>query len=317
MKLNYTSLQHAVRAGRGGARASCQRPLGLPVAVLALHGQLPCAAFALAARGAGRARGLRADRRRRAAGRAVGHGRRPARARPARRPRDRRALLRRRAARRSRSRGRSTPARARSGWDCALVGPGPGHPRLGLGARPRRPGGARERARGAVARLPGGARAAAVERATRASATAASATTRATVLELLLRPVRGRGPGPALAAVERRRSSGARARAGTRRSRSTSPSCVDAYLASGLPATHDGALVRRGPRLLPRRRSPAGPLLARQMTPTKGAGLMASSGSAARTIWRGPDRHRARGAVPPRRRRGRPARGGRASRAPS
>ena len=36
-------------------------------------------------------------------------------------------------------------------------------------------------------------------------------------------------------------------------------SCCDAYLASGLPATHDGALARRGPRLLPARRWRAGP----------------------------------------------------------
>ena len=63
-----------VAAARGRARwrrASSTRPsrAGLPVAVLALHGQLPCVAFALAHLRPGTARGLRADGRRRAAGR--------------------------------------------------------------------------------------------------------------------------------------------------------------------------------------------------------------------------------------------------------
>jgi hypothetical protein len=47
MKLNYTSLQHAVQPVEEGLEEVTSRP-GLPVAVLALHGQLPCAAFALA-----------------------------------------------------------------------------------------------------------------------------------------------------------------------------------------------------------------------------------------------------------------------------
>jgi hypothetical protein len=47
MKLNYTSLQHAVQPVEEGLEEAPRRP-GLPVAVLALHGQLPCAAFALA-----------------------------------------------------------------------------------------------------------------------------------------------------------------------------------------------------------------------------------------------------------------------------
>lgn len=48
MKLNYTSLQHAVRP----VEENLEDPppaQGIPVAVLALHGQLPCAAFALSA----------------------------------------------------------------------------------------------------------------------------------------------------------------------------------------------------------------------------------------------------------------------------
>ncbi|PWU25557.1 MAG: DUF3866 domain-containing protein [Candidatus Rokuibacteriota bacterium] len=48
MKLNYTSLQHAVIPVEEGLE-SVERPLAMPVGVLALHGQLPCAAFALAA----------------------------------------------------------------------------------------------------------------------------------------------------------------------------------------------------------------------------------------------------------------------------
>lgn len=47
MKLNYTSLQHAVRPVEEGLEELSTRP-GVPVAVLALHGQLPGVAFALA-----------------------------------------------------------------------------------------------------------------------------------------------------------------------------------------------------------------------------------------------------------------------------
>ena len=47
MKLNYTSLQHAVQPVEEGLEEAPRRP-GLPVAVLALHGQLPCVAFAVA-----------------------------------------------------------------------------------------------------------------------------------------------------------------------------------------------------------------------------------------------------------------------------
>jgi hypothetical protein len=46
MKLNYTSLQHAVRPLEEGLEDAPPAE-GVPVAVLALHGQLPCAAFAL------------------------------------------------------------------------------------------------------------------------------------------------------------------------------------------------------------------------------------------------------------------------------
>ena len=53
------------RAGRG--RARCELPLGRPVAVLALHGQLAAVAWAFAQAAPGRAARLRADRGRRAA----------------------------------------------------------------------------------------------------------------------------------------------------------------------------------------------------------------------------------------------------------
>jgi hypothetical protein len=46
MKLNYTSLQHAVQPLEEG-HEDAPPDEGIPVAVLALHGQLPCAAFAL------------------------------------------------------------------------------------------------------------------------------------------------------------------------------------------------------------------------------------------------------------------------------
>jgi uncharacterized protein DUF3866 len=56
MKLNYTPAQHAVGAIEEGLE---QAPDGIatPVAVLALHGQLPCAAFAAASRAPGRRTG--------------------------------------------------------------------------------------------------------------------------------------------------------------------------------------------------------------------------------------------------------------------
>jgi hypothetical protein len=46
MKLNYTSLQHAVSPVEEGLEEVSGRP-GVPVAVLAVHGQLACVAFAL------------------------------------------------------------------------------------------------------------------------------------------------------------------------------------------------------------------------------------------------------------------------------
>jgi hypothetical protein len=52
MKLNYTPIQHAVHPVEERAPSLQVLPLGKPVAVIALHAQLPCVAWA--ARGAGR-----------------------------------------------------------------------------------------------------------------------------------------------------------------------------------------------------------------------------------------------------------------------
>ena len=170
MKLNYTSLQHAVAAGRGAATlaAAARRA---PVA------RLPAARPARARspgrsrrRGRGLRARLRADRRRRAARRRCRDTvPRAARARPARRPRHRRPGLRRRAGGDHDGRARSTTASPSEGWDAALVGPGPGilgsASALGHGGMRR----ARHRARRARARLPDAARRRACPRATRAT----------------------------------------------------------------------------------------------------------------------------------------------------
>jgi hypothetical protein len=52
MKLNYTSLQHAVQPVEEG-REDAPPAEGIPVGVLSLHGHLPCAAFALSAQASG------------------------------------------------------------------------------------------------------------------------------------------------------------------------------------------------------------------------------------------------------------------------
>ena len=123
MKLNYTSLQHAVIPAEG---RELQIPLGRPVGVFQLHGQLAPVAWALAqARG-----GLRVGYVQTAGGALPGGMsdtvRQLLEPRPARRPHDRRAGLRRRRRRRSRPPARSTTGSPTEGWDVALVGPGPG-----------------------------------------------------------------------------------------------------------------------------------------------------------------------------------------------
>jgi len=58
MKLNYTSLQHAVEPLEA-AGGDLEEWLGAPVAVIALHGQLPCVAWAAARGAAGQGRPMR------------------------------------------------------------------------------------------------------------------------------------------------------------------------------------------------------------------------------------------------------------------
>jgi hypothetical protein len=120
MKLNYTSLQHAVAPVEEGLE-DLRRPLAMPVGVLALHGQLPCAAFELAGARVGYvqtaggalpgalsdvvadllARGLISDHV--TAGACFGGGHE--------------AIT---------VEGAIDAGARRLGWDCALVGPGPG-----------------------------------------------------------------------------------------------------------------------------------------------------------------------------------------------
>jgi Protein of unknown function (DUF3866) len=120
MKLNYTSLQHAVVPIEEGLER-IERPLRMPVCVLALHGQLPLAAFALTGRRVGYVqtaggalpgalsdvtaelleRGLIADHV--TAGPCFGGGHE--------------AIT---------VEGGLDAGARRFGWDCALVGPGPG-----------------------------------------------------------------------------------------------------------------------------------------------------------------------------------------------
>ncbi len=174
MKLNYTSLQHAVapvedeplRAARGapGGGARPARPAGR-----ARVGVRP-------ERARGEAR-LCPDRGRRAARRALAHRARAARARAARRPPDRRARPSAARERRSAPPARCTTACARSAGTRPCAGPGPGI--VGSGSPLGHGGmvGAGLRARGARARLPDAAGRAHVLRRRARRATAASPTT--------------------------------------------------------------------------------------------------------------------------------------------
>src|SRR5688500_11887441 len=123
MKLNYTSLQHAVQPLEEGSDEAPPSE-GIPVAVLALHGQLPCAAFALTAQ---------------APGARAGYVQTPGGALPGELSDTvadmlERGLL---AGHVSAGPAHGAPAEAitvegaldagrRLGWDCAFVGPGPG-----------------------------------------------------------------------------------------------------------------------------------------------------------------------------------------------
>ena len=163
MKLNYTSLQHAVLPVEG-ARAA--HAAARPVGVFQLHGQLAPVAWALAQ--ARRGRGAQVGYVQTAGGAlpgAMSRHRPPAARSAACSPATRRPAPR-TAARQEAitTAGALHDGLAEEGWDVALVGPGPGDPRLRLGARPRRDRRARLGARGARARLPDGARRAHVVR---------------------------------------------------------------------------------------------------------------------------------------------------------
>lgn len=123
MKLNYTSLQHAVQPLEEGSDEAPPAE-GIPVAVLALHGQLPCAAFALTAQ---------------APGARAGYVQTPGGALPGELSDTVADMLERGMLTGHVSAGPShgAPGEAitvegaldagrRLGWDCALVGPGPG-----------------------------------------------------------------------------------------------------------------------------------------------------------------------------------------------
>ena len=246
MKLNYTSLQHAVAAGRGGSRAASR-------ARSACRSRCsPCTASCRASRSRSRTAARHARRVRADGGGALPGALSDTVADLLQRgllvgPRHRGRLL--GGAARG-DHGRGSAARrgaARSGWDCALVGPGPGI----LGSAPPSATAASRRCRTAHAALSLG-------------------------CEVVLAPrlssgdprERHRGlshhTGPcwrcccarcAVAVPSRlslpvRRRTRARDRAGT----ATTRACVDVsglvepYLASGLPADHDGPLARGGSR---------------------------------------------------------------------
>ena len=257
MKLNYTCCSTRSCPSRRAPELAA-----VPAAARPAARRLGCTASSRRSPGRSRRRRrrraarLRPDRRRRAARRALARRARPARARPARRPPHRRAGVRRRRGRGDHDRRRDAPrARASSAGTPRSCGPGPGHPRLGLGARPRRHGGAGHRARGARARLPGAARARGCRRPTARRATAGSATTRARCSSCCWRrsPSRCRR-GRATASRGDARHDGARA----------ADADLDGYAAPAACRALDGPR-RRGPALLrrgARRRRGAGAKIA-------------------------------------------------------
>ena len=246
------------RAGRGGARASCPTALDLPVGGARPARPARAGGVRRSRARAGRARRLRPDRRRRAPRAAVRLGRGAARPRAARRPRHRRALLRRRA------RGDHARGRAARAAPSARLGRGSGRARARASSAPPRRS-ATAGWRRCTAPTPRWRSAATwcwrrgCRAATRASATAASATTRATVLELLLRPVDGRRCPTGIAAEAR-----AQLERGARRGGHARVEVDVDDLARALPRERpagrdDGPLDRRGRGLLPggaRRRAP-------------------------------------------------------------
>ena len=251
MKLNYTLAPAPGRPGRG--RATASRDRGAEAAGPACS---RCTASWRRPPGRPRRRapGLRVGYVQTAGGalpgRALARRRRAARARAALRPRHRRRRLRRRARGDQRCRRRSTRPPGRLGWDAAIVGPGPGI--LGSATRSataawRRSTPPTRRWRSACRRCSArGCRAA-----TRARATAASATTPRRCCELLLGAGARAGPRGRARGLADARRDGAGWRLGeaaldeliasARASRLAVEAIdLDGYAASGLPATDDG-----------------------------------------------------------------------------
>ena len=235
-------------------------------------------------RAPGAARRLRADGRRRAAGRHVRHGPPAAAAAacsPATRPPGPPTAARRR---RSRRPARSTTGSRDEGWDVALVGPGPGI--LGSGSA---------LGHGGIVALDSAHAALALGCPTVLTARMSSGDPRErhrglshhtrTVLELLLAPVTLPVPPGAGCSRDGRDRRGARRRARARARRRR-----DAGRRRRLPRerpadAHDGPHARRGPRSSsPPRSRPAARWRSRS---TRGSEHDASSRSAARQIWSG------------------------------
>ena len=246
MKLNYTSLQHAVEPVEG---EDLEVPLGRPAAVFGLHGQLAPLAWAFAqAAGAGARLGYvqtaggalpgslsRVVRELRERGLLAGHLTAGAGVR--------------RRGRGDQHRGRGAPRPGRGGLGRRRVRPGPGHPGLGVGAGPRRDGGAGLRPRRAGARLPHAGGGAHVLRRPARSATAASPTTPARCSSCCWRRWWWRCP-----RTPRRKLTGwASWGPGDRHDVRRVEVDLDGYAATGLPARTMGRDLRRGPAVLRRR----------------------------------------------------------------
>ena len=258
MKLNYSSLQHAVDPIELPDDAPPLPTRTLPVLVLPLHGHLAPAAWAAAGGGSGAGR-VRAGGRRWPAGRALVGSPRAERARLDRRFDHRLALLRRRA--RGDQPDRSPPRGGGARLGCGHRRPRPRHPRLLDPLRARRDGGARSGALGARARPADAGLAAHV------LGRSPPATPRPQPPHALgprPAPGRGRGPGPArarraLAARRRRARGGARGGAGPLAPDPPGPGRHPGLRRVRAPAADDGADARRGPAVLRRRRWPPAP----------------------------------------------------------
>ena len=292
MKLNYSSLQHAVLPGRGGRRGPGRGAAARSACSSSTGSSRRCAGRS-PAEAPGCRVGLRADRRRRAARRRSPRSSASCASAACSPPTHRRPGLRRRGRGDHHGRG-ARPRPAGRGWDVALCGPGPGilgsASRLGHGGHDR----ARLRARRARPRPPHGRRAAHVGR----------RPARAPSRRL---PPLADGARAAARAGRRR----AARRATGRRPRPSATSCAAPPPTS--TATAPAAFPRapwaatwRTTRPSSRRRSPGGAVLADII---RAAMSSRFERIASRERLGRADRERARGALPPRGRRGGRARG--------